>query len=88
MTPQNLYATLSAEREDVAMKGTQFLATVARDEAGGGRKGACGHLLGPRTDGEHHRLHGEEVCEDCYFDAMPNNVGRLRPRPRGSSITD
>lgn len=35
----------------------------------------CGHEgckkpLGPRVDGEHNKIGGVEVCEDCYYDSI------------------
>jgi len=46
-----------------------------------GYKG-CRNNLGPRVDGEHHKLGGVEVCEECYFDAF----GQLEMFPIGFGI--
>jgi hypothetical protein len=31
------------------------------------RQCGCGHSLGSRINGEHEKINGVEVCEDCYY---------------------
>lgn len=49
----------------------------------------CGHdgctkEIGPRVDGEHHKISGQPVCDDCYFDsfddAIPVGIPGIRRR--------
>jgi hypothetical protein len=42
----------------------------------------CTNPLGPRVDGERHKIGGVEVCEDCYFEAF----GQLERFPIGVAI--
>lgn len=79
----------SAKQRTGGMTFSEFSAAVARDEASGGRKGSCGHSLGPRFDGEHPMLNGKEVCQGCYDSAMSDEIDEHpigRPRPRGGAV--
>ena len=51
-----------------------------------GNKG-CTNELGPRVDGERHKINNVEVCEDCYFEELGDeleNFPILPPRLRRS----
>lgn len=67
----------------------QFRAAVAADKLKPpklcGHKG-CTKPLGPRF-GEHNKIDGKPVCEDCYFDELGSElekfpIGRLGIRRR------
>lgn len=38
-----------------------------------GHKG-CKNELGPRVDGERQKINGVEVCDDCYFDELGDEL--------------
>lgn len=46
-----------------------------------GHKG-CTNKLGSRVDGEHHKVGGQEVCEDCYFETFGEEIEKY-PIGRG-----
>lgn len=44
----------------------------------------CGAPLGPRVDGEHHRVDDVEVCAHCYYEGLSklldeHPIGCARP---------
>jgi hypothetical protein len=49
---------------------------------------SCEKPFGPRVDGEHHKIGSAEVCDDCYFTSMGDEleaypIGRRGIRRRG-----
>jgi hypothetical protein len=34
----------------------------------------CTNRLGPRVDGEHRKIDNAEVCEECYFDELGDQL--------------
>jgi len=69
---------LTSEEEALLAKYPEFKALCGYN--------GCQNELGPRADGEHHKIGGNPVCETCYFDAFDEAtpIGVLRPRIRGA----
>ena len=46
----------------------------------------CRAELGPRVDGEHRRVAGQVVCDDCYYDSVGEVVEKYPPMPLGIRV--